>query len=187
MEYSIRKAKLEDLDNLLKFAIQQVIVTYINVYDSKDLNSYIEETYQKAKFQDYIQDENNFIIIAENISNKEIMGYHFVGQCFMKMEGINNNIDWEIKKLYIDKKYFGIGLGSVLLKDGLSWLKEKINHKKIENPNIKDNPKIWLNVWSRNIRAIKFYEKFNFKFFRSYFYVVGNNSTESEYLYLLEE
>jgi ribosomal protein S18 acetylase RimI-like enzyme len=77
-----------------------------------------------------------------------------------------------VKRLYVLPSTFGSGIGDELFRYALAWLRSG------EGRQGRD---IYLGVFPENPRAIKFYEKYNFKICGDYQFVVGQRS-DTEYI-----
>jgi len=70
---------------------------------------------------------------------------------------------FEIERIYVLKPYLGKGMGNFLMDAAL-----EIAYKM--KPSY-----VWLGVWEKNERAIRFYEKYGFKVFGSHLFSLGND------------
>ena len=75
---------------------------------------------------------------------------------------LHDNSSLEVARLYLLEKYIGMGLGKVLLNHTINFA--KLNRKKY----------LWLGVWEKNKRAIKFYEKHGLSIFSSHPFPFGD-------------
>ena len=69
----------------------------------------------------------------------------------------------EIKRMYVHPTTFGTGLSDILIKKIIEWMQEK---------GYCDN--IFLGVYSDNLRAQKFYNRYGFEKIGEYGFVVGD-------------
>ena len=166
----IRKSIASDLDEVVAFGKQSFTETFGHLYPEEDLVTYLNSSYHNDKFLNYIEDNNKYgLYIA--IDDDKIVGYILVSKgADLPHEEITDNC-YEIVKLYITPNCFGKGISHSLMKEAMGWI------YKFGNCN-----DIWLSVYSDNIRAQKFYQKYGFKFAREYGYIVGN-SVDREFIY----
>jgi ribosomal protein S18 acetylase RimI-like enzyme len=166
----IRKSIRNDLDELIVFGKESFTETFGHLYPKVDLIHYLNESYHNDKFMDYIENNNKYGCFVA-IDNNKIVGYILTCKgANLPDPQITENC-YEIIKLYVNPSYFGKGVSHLLMNEGISWINSQNNCKDI-----------WLSVYSDNIRAQKFYEKYGFKFSREYGYVVGN-SIDREFIY----
>ncbi|MFT7613959.1 MAG: GNAT superfamily N-acetyltransferase, partial [Parvicellaceae bacterium] len=69
----------------------------------------------------------------------------------------------EIERIYAAKQYHGKGVGKVLFEGAIEVAKER-------NASF-----IWLGVWEKNPRAIRFYEKCGFTVFDKHTFILGTD------------
>jgi len=174
--YFFKKAHLEDLNELLEFGRKQEFNTYSHGYKLEDLNKYLEEVYNEARFSEYILNEENQLILIKSSSLNKIIAYILITKCSIENEKVNKDIDFLIKKLYIDENYRRIGLGSKLIQEAWQKISENCNIQYYEKKGDSNYipPKLFVNFWNQNINAEKFYEKNNFKFVSEYGFQVGS-------------
>jgi ribosomal protein S18 acetylase RimI-like enzyme len=99
-----------------------------------------------------------------------MVGYVLAGKCGLPLpaEELKEGAEvphGEVKRLYVHPAHFGCGIAEQLLRHAISWLRSG------EGRQSRD---IYLGVFSENPRAIRFYEKHNFKHCGEYEFVVGN-------------
>jgi ribosomal protein S18 acetylase RimI-like enzyme len=70
----------------------------------------------------------------------------------------------EIQRIYVQKEYLGSGIGRRLLEFA------------IETAQAEDYSFVWLAVWEKNLRAIRFYEKNGFEIFGSHIFQLGEDA-----------
>ncbi len=140
MEYNIRLANKEDVNNLAKLKQRVWDETYRGIYDDDIIDNF-----------DYAKSANTFQNIIDNVSislyvvesNHELVGYMSVGVPIRKYADYNQ----EIGLLYLRKDFQHQGIGRELF---------NIGYDKIKN-NGYDNFFISCNKY--NINARLFYEK----------------------------
>lgn len=138
--YHIRLNHLEDQEGMAKIKIDSWKHTYKNIIDENYLNSLNYEE-QTQKYIDSYEEYKSTVLIAEDKSTKEIIGY----ACFSTEP--NEYSDSELVSLYLSPKETGKGIGSSLFREVIKELK-KYNKKSML---------IWCIKENKN--AIKFYEK----------------------------
>ena len=141
-------------------------------YTEADLLCYFESDYSDDKVRLWIEDPNNLIMLA--VDGDTIVGFMVIeGPTKLPHVDINSNskMQGEIKKLYVDKAYWGKGIAKTLMETGLKWFNED------SCPYEGD---AWISVWSGNIRAQNFYTKYGAKKVGEYLYPVGDVNDKEE-------
>jgi ribosomal protein S18 acetylase RimI-like enzyme len=69
----------------------------------------------------------------------------------------------EIERIYVAKAYLGAGVGQLLINKAIAVAQES------------GLECVWLGVWEKNPRAIRFYEKQGFKQFGSHSFMLGQD------------
>ena len=166
----IRKATIDDVNELIEFGKQTFTKTFGHLYPSEDLNNYLNESYSNDKFMTYINNDKYFTYIAINNDNI-IIGYIIASKGVdLPHDDITNNC-YEIIKLYIIEDSFGKGISYKLMDEVIKWYQSD-----------DDRNDLFLSVYSDNHRAQKFYQKYGFEFAKEYGYVVGK-SIDREFIY----
>lgn len=129
------------------------------------MNDYLDEEYDENKFTNYIQDKENIFLVVRTEEEK-IIAYSLVTKCEMDIEQVNKGKDYELKKLYVDEASRGVGLGTKLIQEIIDKITAKIREEfsSYESEGRFIEPKIFVNVYIKNLKAQRFYEKNKFKF-----------------------
>ena len=130
----------------------------------------------------WINDKKNYMLQIA-VDGTAIIGYVLCGPCELPHVDVTDSCV-ELRRLYIDSKYFSGGLAKSLMSIGLKWLQEKRQHNYETNNNVKG--KIWIGVYSDNFRAQRFYMKYKFQKVGDYFYEVGR-CRDLEYIMQMQE
>lgn len=166
---TIQRASEDDALRLSIFAGETFAQTFGHLYPVEDTANFLKTDYSEAVYLKYIKDVKFGVWIATfapdagtSISTESsIAGYVMCGSSSLPR---TENLSGEVKKLYVDKAYFGKGLANVLFETGVAWLRKEYS----------GHP-IYISVYSENFRAIKFYNRYKFEFHDEYLYVVGAN------------
>lgn len=157
----IRKAEINDLENITVLKQQVWIATYAVEGLRKEFSNYVLSEFTLDKVRETILHKNKLLLVAQ-IENHIIgcIEIDFGSQCPISLEQNQP----EIAVLYIFERYTRIGIGTELLIEALSKLK-KMNFKAA-----------WLTAYHKNERAIEFYKRNDFKIIGvDYFEMDGNN------------
>lgn len=158
--YDLRKisaAEVFELQNISRTTFRD---TFAEHNSEEDLNHYLDEQLSIHKLSEELNNPYSTFYFASE--NEKIVGYLKLNFSTAQTELIDEKA-FEIERIYILKEYFGKGLGQFLLNNAI------IIGKKMQ-PSY-----IWLGVWEKNSRAIRFYEKNGFEVFSSHLFTLGND------------
>lgn len=160
INYIIRKIDVNDVIQLQQISRATFNETFAEHNTEEDLKKYLEEQLSIKKL---VEELNNpysaFYFVSEG---ERVVGYLKLNWEKAQTELIDEAAV-EIERIYILKDYFGKGLGQFLLDNAIIIGKSY-------QPNY-----IWLGVWEKNMRAIRFYEKNGFRIFSSHLFTLGND------------
>ena len=148
MEINIRRITADDVTLLSIMAKQTFYDTFTGTCTEEDMQSFLEEYFNKKRLGTEVSNADNFYFFAE-AEGAPVAYLQF-------MEDYNNfplMKKWralELKRIYVLTAYHGKGIAQKLMDFILDLAKEK----KYEV--------VWLGVWEHNTRAQKFYEKYGF-------------------------
>lgn len=167
-QITFKKATISDLIQLQEISISTFTETYASLNTEENMELYITESLSRSKLFSELENVHSEFYLAylEFI----IIGYLKVNFPLAHSE-IMDNDSLEIERIYIQKSFQGKGYGSTLIQ------------KAIEIAKSKNFNKIWLGVWSKNKKAIRFYENMGFTEFNQHVFKLG----EDEQLDLLLE
>lgn len=164
-----RLGECSDALSLSEFAGKTFEITFGHLYPPEDTAEFLRTDYTEEIFMSWIQDEKKGVWVAttpkndigSNVVEEVIIGYVVCGPSSLPRTDSSSG---EVKKLYIDKEYFGKGVANILFETGVQWLRSAYS-----------GYPIYISVYSENFRAIKFYNRYGFEFHDEYLYVVGAN------------
>jgi ribosomal protein S18 acetylase RimI-like enzyme len=169
-EIVIINADVDHLDKLQEIAVKTFTKTIPADVSSDDMQVYVQDRFGKDVIARALSNPETEFYIAR--LNKEAIGY-------LKINFGNAQTDlkdpegMEIERIYTLSEHFGKNVGKVLLDKAFETAREK---------NVKY---VWLGVWEKNPRAIRFYEKNGFVSFGNHSFKFGND-THTDILMKLE-
>ena len=159
-EMNIRYANKNDSSLLAELGRKTFYDTFSEYNTPEDMEKYLSEHYLPEIQTSEIQDPNTVFLIVEE--NGVPVGYtKLKGQS--KGNGVTGTKPMELQRIYTIREYIGKGVGAELMKAGIREARERGFNC------------LWLGVWEKNERAIKFYEKWGFKKVGSYTFVLGED------------
>lgn len=162
----IRKATIEDLGDLLHVARTSFLQAFTAGNKPENVSAYLEEAFTFDQFGKELSNPASAFFLAELTG--ELIGYVKVNFEPAQTD-LHDPESLEIARLYVLEEYLGLGVGKILLDQALDFAKQ--NHKKY----------VWLGVWEKNARAIRFYEKNGLRIFGSHPFPFGDE-VQTDYL-----
>lgn len=156
----IRKATLKDIDQLQEIGKQTFAETFSSDNSEENMKEYLESRFSTEKLKAELKDENSEFYFAE--FDEKVIGYLKLNFGHSQTE-IKDNNALEIERIYVLKEYHGKKVGQVLYDKAIEISKQK----KVDY--------IWLGVWEKNPRAIRFYEKNGFVEFDKHIFKLGDD------------
>ncbi len=168
--FNIKKATIDDIDQLLTIVKQTFIETYAAQNSEENLNSYVKNNFSTTKLKAELADKNAEFYIAE--FGGELIGYLKINFGPSQTE-IKDKNALEIERIYVLNEFHAKKVGQALCEKAIEISKAK----KLEY--------VWLGVWEKNPRAIRFYEKNGFVQFDTHIFKLGNDK-QTDFLMKLE-
>ncbi len=164
---SFEEISNNDLKNLRSISIKTFKQTFAASNSSENMSLYLRNKMSFEKLKQETCDPNTkfYFIKKEN----KTIGYIKLNFKESQREKMYIDNGFEIERIYLINEYQGVGLGKKVLTKIFKIGKES-GYKKL-----------WLGVWERNFKAIKFYKKHGFKKFGKYSFLLGND-LQTDYL-----
>lgn len=157
---SIWELHLLDVDSLQKISRETFSETFGSDNSQQNMKNYLENNFSKEQMLKELNNKQSMFFFAE--LKGKLTGYLKINVGKAQTE-IQDDNSLEIERIYILKKFQGYGIGRALLKQAIQLAHEK-------NKNC-----IWLGVWEKNKRAIKFYKKQGFNKFDTHIFKLGDD------------
>lgn len=132
----------------------------------ENVEHYLNEAFTLPQFEKEFETPSSYFFLA--ISEDKIIGYLKVNETPSQTD-IHDPESLEIARLYVLEEFLGRGVGPELLNFAIELAKQKA--KKY----------LWLGVWEKNARAIRFYEKNGLRKFGSHPFPFGDE-VQTDYL-----
>ena len=166
----IVKATQEDCRLLSKLAGSTFIESHGSSASEQDIQAYIKSKYNEEVFRDELTDERNIYHIIYYKNNAAGFSKIILNATHPNLS-INNVT--KLERLYILKDYYDKKLGLALFEFNRKLSKEN------------NQAGMWLFVWKENERAIKFYQKSNFKIIGSHDFQISESHSNPNHQMLL--
>lgn len=167
---TIVKATPDDYVLLADIGSQTFIESHGESAEKSDIDSYVSEKYSHDFLQTQLADPDNLYHIL--YYNDKPAGYTKI---ILNCPDINipfQNVT-KLEKIFILKEFYHLKLGADLLNFNIDISKQN------------DQSGIWLFVWIKNERAIRFYNKHGFKVIANYDFRISATHTNPNYQMLL--
>ncbi|MEJ0103224.1 MAG: GNAT family N-acetyltransferase [Bacteroidota bacterium] len=159
MNRTVRKANEYDAEMISLIGKISFRDAFGNVFDKDNLEEYLKNVYNPDKIEVSINKENNAWFVAE-------LDDRPVGFAKVRKFSLNDEIESvsqvQLEKIYVLPGYQDRGAGSLLLDEVLNLAHEL-------SPDY-----IWLDVYTGNEKAIRFYERNGFKKETTYYQGFGS-------------
>lgn len=156
----ITHATVLDFEVIQSIARQTFLEAFAGDNTEADMKQYLQENFsaQKIKTELGNPDSTFFIAREEDIP----VGYLKINTGKAQTE-LKDEAALEIERIYVTSSHYGKKVGQLLYEKALEI--SRLQHKAY----------LWLGVWERNARAIRFYEKNGFVPFDKHLFQLGND------------
>lgn len=159
-QYLIRRVMNEDLNLLQHISRQTFRESFQDQNDPADMDLYIATRMSEEKLLEEMKESGSMFYFI--LSEDEVAGYLKVNTGSAQTEhGLP--MAMEIERIYLLSSHQGTGAGQLLL-DHARTLAVSAGLKIL-----------WLGVWEKNLRAIKFYERNGFVVFDQHSFLLGTD------------
>lgn len=155
---SLVRVSSSQLDLLQQISLQTFYDGFFHLNNPDSFNAYVTRAFSREKlFEEINAKESEFYFLYEVDA---LLGYIKINGSTAQSD-INDPKSLEIERIYITKENQNKGLGKFLL----DQIKDIATERNLEY--------IWLGVWEKNLKAIRFYERYGFTLFGSHEFMMG--------------
>ena len=156
----IKRGRISDIKDLITIGRTTFYETFAEDNSEENMKKYLEEGFSGRKVSAEINDPNSMFYLAR--VSDQVIGYLKLNFGQSQTE-LNDESSLEIERIYVLKDLHGEGVGQKLYEKALEVARQKeVNY-------------IWLGVWEKNPRAIRFYEKNGFVKFDKHIFRLGDD------------
>ncbi len=159
MKLTFKQCKKEDLKELMSIARSTYYDAFIAENSAENMKLYLDFAFDKEKLSTELENEETEFYFAYLMD--ELVGY-FKINWEKTQDNINDKEAVEVERIYVMREFQRKKLGQQMLE------------KTIELSKSKGAQYIWLGVWEKNIKAIRFYERNGFEKFGEHDFMLGN-------------
>ncbi|MEE4313817.1 MAG: GNAT family N-acetyltransferase [Desulfofustis sp.] len=155
----IKQVSPDDLGQLQEICRSTFAETFADDNSEENIAEYLANGFSVEKLTDELNDPNSQFYFAR--IDGQAIGYLKVNSGASQTE-IRDSHALEIERIYVLKAYHGKHVGKLLYEKALEISKQN----EIEY--------MWLGVWEKNPRALRFYKKIGFQEFDKHIFTLGN-------------
>jgi ribosomal protein S18 acetylase RimI-like enzyme len=157
---TIRYGTTDDAAKLSAFAAKAFYDTFAKDNTPKNIATYLRASFSAEIQLQELNAPENIFLIAE-------MESKLVGYAQLILESREASLQGaralEIRRIYASQEYLGQGVGKELMRASIQEARQR------------GCDSIWLGVWEKNPRAIRFYQKWGFKEVGTHIFNVGED------------
>lgn len=147
---AVRHARADDINRLAELAARSFRDTFAEDNDPANIDDYLRSSLTTESICSEFGDAHSIFLVACIDNSDTPAGYAKLCTASQDPNVIDQS-PVEIERIYADKRVIGRGVGAALMHACLT-----------EAENL-GSQAIWLGVWERNERAIRFYERWGFE------------------------
>ena len=122
--------------------------------------AYLDKAFSEEQLHKELSNPESEFYFAKD--GQEVLGYLKINVGSAQTECKEEN-SLEVERIYVSKDFQGKKIGQLLFQKGMELARQK--HMDF----------VWLGVWEKNTKAIRFYEKNGFKAFDSHSFMLGSD------------
>ncbi|WP_297337006.1 GNAT family N-acetyltransferase [Algoriphagus sp.] len=163
---TIVPAEINDLPDVLSLARTAFIQAFTSGNKPENVQHYLNEAFTLTQLKKEFEIPSSHFFLAKG--EDQLLGYLKVNETPSQTD-IQDPESLEIARLYVLEDYLGRGVGPALLNFAMELARQKAKNY------------LWLGVWEKNARAIRFYEKNGLRIFGSHPFPFGDE-VQTDYL-----
>jgi len=168
---NIREATYADAELIANLS-RETFYNAFAVHNTKaNMDKFMNEVFSRENLIAEVDLPNNIFLLA--YKGIEPAGYAKMRDKNIPETPLGTDNIIEIARIYTASSEIGKGIGSLLLNACVSIAKQR------------QRQYIWLGVWEKNDKAIRFYERFGFKRFGEHIFMLGDD-VQTDWLMLRE-
>jgi diamine N-acetyltransferase len=157
----IQKPTSDQMAQLQAIARQTFRETFAEHNTEENMRQYLEEGFSLEKMTAEINNPHSEFYFAAQ--EEQVIGYLKVNFGPAQTE-IKNDNAMEIERIYVLQEFHGKNIGQMLYEKAI----QVAQAAKVEY--------VWLGVWEKNQRALRFYQKNGFTAFDKHIFVLGDDA-----------
>jgi ribosomal protein S18 acetylase RimI-like enzyme len=153
-------ASPEDLETVQLIARETFFETFADANTPADMDKYLKENFSNDKIMAELSNPESVFCIAKE--DEIPIGYLKVNAGQAQTE-LRDASSLEIERIYVKSAFHGKKVGQLLYEKALEIARQQ------------NKSYVWLGVWEKNLKAIRFYEKNGFVAFDKHIFMFGED------------
>ena len=147
-DLSFRKATLSDASTIARIGAQTFQAAFGPYNTREDMEEYLAANFNLDVIQSLLEGSSSTFLLGSE--GEKVFGYAMLREG-PSPDSITGSSSVELVRFYVAEELIGMGYGSELM------------HACLVKARDLGHASVWLGVWEKNNRAIRFYEKWGFK------------------------
>lgn len=132
---------------LRELSIKTFYETFAPMHKPEHMEAYLKTSFDGDRLREELSDRNSEFIFL--YADERLAGYLKLNEAPSQTE-VNDENSLEIERIYVSLEFQGAGLGRYLMKHAIDVAVER------------GKEYVWLGVWEKNEKALRFYRKNGF-------------------------
>ena len=161
MDIEIKGCTAGDLKELRAFARKAFIDSFSAMNTPENMKKYVNTAFGMARMKQELADKDTsfYLLLADGV----LAGYLKLNESGAQTD-IRDPNSLEIERIYVSKRHLGMGLGGALM------------DRATGEARLRGKAYLWLGVWEKNERAIRFYMKHGFYAVGAHEFLLGDDT-----------
>lgn len=159
-DIQVKSASQADLQIVQHIGRETFYETFADSNTEQDMNKYLRESFNDARLSAELSNPDSLFFIAWADGNP--VGYLKVNTGEAQTEPQDHSA-LQIERIYVKSSHHGKKVGQLLYEKALEVAQQQ------------SSTYVWLGVWEKNPRAIRFYEKNGFTAFDKHMFKMGDD------------
>jgi|TARA_B110000046_G_scaffold101624_1_gene109168 ribosomal protein S18 acetylase RimI-like enzyme len=165
--FLIKPCELGEIDHLMALSKETYDRAFSAYNTLEDMEDYLMRAFSKKQLLAEMNDPQSFFYFG--IYQNRRVGYLKFNEYNTPSEG-HQGPSVEIQRLYVQSDAQNLRMGHFLMEEAIKMARDK------------GFTFMWLGVWEHNEKALRFYEKFNFKQIGSHTFLMGDDPQQDHLL-----
>lgn len=164
---TFKKCDLNDLISLKQISCKTFRDTFAHLNNESNMNAYLENAYNLDKLSNELHNNSSsfYFLYYDDV----LAGYMKINE-YQTQTDIHDSNSIELERIYLLNDFQGKGLGQSLI------------NKAVEISTQKKKTYIWLGVWEKNYKAIRFYKNAGFYKIGEHPFIMGDDK-QTDYIF----
>lgn len=160
MNLIFKTCELSDLECLTNISRQTFIDAFEKDNNPEDFKSYVDAAFNLEEIRKELLDENSEFYLIYQDDN--LVAYFKLCEFEAQAENMGKTAI-ELSRIYVLQDFQGQTLGKQILQYIINIAKSK------------RKTTLWLGVWQKNFKAVRFYERHGFEIFNTHSFYIGTD------------